>query len=250
MFRVLSVTDILSKELQSESLDILHLFSKLEALIDCFKGERNDNSFKLLWIETEELRIKLSSKGFNVGNPTLQRRRKLPKKLDYSSSNWALFPESPEEYFEIEIYYAGLDVIHENLRQWFSENDYSKIKVIAKLLLNWTCVNEKKKKRYRDSKVLPAQPQSYATNQIFSQLRQEKFYKCILVLLLDVGNLFIQHKVQANALTVLELLEIALSWPITTASAERSFSTLRRLKTYLRSTMKEELLSGLALMTI
>lgn len=95
MFRVLSVTDFSSKELQSESLDILHLFFKLEALIDCLKGERNDNSLKLFWIETEELSTKLSSKGFNVGNPTLQRRRKVPKKLDYSSSNSAFFPESP-----------------------------------------------------------------------------------------------------------------------------------------------------------
>ena len=38
--------------------------------------------------------------------------------------------------------------------------------------------------------------------------------------------------------------------PITTATTERSFSALRRLKTYLRSTMKEDRLSGLALMDI
>ena len=38
--------------------------------------------------------------------------------------------------------------------------------------------------------------------------------------------------------------------PITTATAERSFRALRRLKTYLWSTMKEDRLSGLALMHI
>ena len=37
---------------------------------------------------------------------------------------------------------------------------------------------------------------------------------------------------------------------VSTASAELSFSTLRRLKTYLRSTMGEERLTGLALMTV
>ena len=36
--------------------------------------------------------------------------------------------------------------------------------------------------------------------------------------------------------------------PVTTA--ERSFSSLRRLKTYLRTTMNEERLNGLALMAI
>ena len=38
--------------------------------------------------------------------------------------------------------------------------------------------------------------------------------------------------------------------PVTTASAERSFSNLRRLKTWLRTTMGEDRLSGLALMSL
>lgn len=36
--------------------------------------------------------------------------------------------------------------------------------------------------------------------------------------------------------------------PVSISSAERSFSTLRRLKTWLRSTMIEERLNGLALL--
>ena len=36
--------------------------------------------------------------------------------------------------------------------------------------------------------------------------------------------------------------------PVTTASIERSFSTLKRLKTYLRSKTGEEMLTALALM--
>lgn len=43
---------------------------------------------------------------------------------------------------------------------------------------------------------------------------------------------------------------VLLTLPITTATAERSFSALGRLKTYMRSTMKEERLNGLALMHI
>ena len=38
--------------------------------------------------------------------------------------------------------------------------------------------------------------------------------------------------------------------PVTTATAERSFSTLRRLKTYLRNNMGETRLTGLALLNI
>lgn len=46
------------------------------------------------------------------------------------------------------------------------------------------------------------------------------------------------------------LLTILATLPVTTASAERSFSTLRRLKTYLRSTMSSERLSSMALLNI
>ncbi|RXM99215.1 52 kDa repressor of the inhibitor of the protein kinase [Acipenser ruthenus] len=46
------------------------------------------------------------------------------------------------------------------------------------------------------------------------------------------------------------ILKVLLTMPVSTASAERSFSCLRRMKTYLRSTMSETRLTGLALMNI
>ncbi|XP_063219757.1 52 kDa repressor of the inhibitor of the protein kinase-like isoform X1 [Bacillus rossius redtenbacheri] len=46
------------------------------------------------------------------------------------------------------------------------------------------------------------------------------------------------------------LLEILASLPVTTASVERSFSTLKRLKTYLRNSTGEDRLNGLALISI
>ena len=44
------------------------------------------------------------------------------------------------------------------------------------------------------------------------------------------------------------ILTILLTMPMSTATPERSFSTMRRVKTYLRATMKTEQLSALALM--
>ena len=46
------------------------------------------------------------------------------------------------------------------------------------------------------------------------------------------------------------ILKVLLTMPVSTASAERSFGGLRRLKTYLRSNMSETRLSGLALLHI
>lgn len=70
------------------------------------------------------------------------------------------------------------------------------------------------------------------------------------------------QKIPKNALTALKvcefdlfpniyiLLKILCTIPITTASVERSFSTLGRLKTYIRNQCGNVRLTGLALMTI
>ena len=49
---------------------------------------------------------------------------------------------------------------------------------------------------------------------------------------------------------VCKALAIALSLPATTCTVERSFSTLRRVKTWLRSTMSDHRLSGLCMMSV
>ena len=46
------------------------------------------------------------------------------------------------------------------------------------------------------------------------------------------------------------LLQIMATLPETTCTSERSFSTLRRLKTYLRNTTNEERLNDLALLNV
>ncbi len=46
------------------------------------------------------------------------------------------------------------------------------------------------------------------------------------------------------------MLKIFLTLPVTTCECERSFSAMRRLKTWLRSSMSSERLTGLALMHV
>ena len=50
--------------------------------------------------------------------------------------------------------------------------------------------------------------------------------------------------------TIYKLLTIFCTIPVSTSTNERSFSTLRRLKTYKRSTMNENRLNGLATLNI
>jgi hypothetical protein len=63
--------------------------------------------------------------------------------------------------------------------------------------------------------------------------------------------LFIVENSYSDIFTEVEVLvRLFLTLPIGIASAERSFSVLRRLKTYLRSSMTDNRLSSLALLCI
>lgn len=55
---------------------------------------------------------------------------------------------------------------------------------------------------------------------------------------------------EASYPNIRRCLLVLLSMPVSTASAERSFSVMRRVKSYLRSTMTTQRLSGLGLLNI
>jgi hypothetical protein len=69
------------------------------------------------------------------------------------------------------------------------------------------------------------------------------------------GNINEVHQVvrivdEHGLFEVKRLLQLAMTIPVSTANPERSFSALRRVKTYLRSTMGQERLRGLAILYI
>ncbi|XP_027969761.1 zinc finger MYM-type protein 1 isoform X4 [Eumetopias jubatus] len=248
LYRVLSVTGILSKELQSETIDIFSLSSKIEAILECLSSERNDAYFKTIWDGAEEICQKITSKGFEVERPSFQKRRKI-QKTDLGNSDSMFFPTSTEEQYKINIYYQGLDTILNNLKLCFSEFDYCKMKQISELLFKWNePLNETTAKHVQEFYKLDAD--------IIPELRFYRQYAKLNFVIdydyinfINLGCLFIQHGLHNNIPCISKLLYIALSWPVT-SSAENSFSILPRLKTYLCHTLGQEKLSSLALMAV
>ncbi|XP_066231912.1 zinc finger MYM-type protein 1 isoform X2 [Saccopteryx leptura] len=249
LYRVLSVTEILSKELQSETIDTFSLSSKIEAILECLSSERDDVCFKTVWDGAEEICQKITSKGFEVERPSFHKRRKIQKTIDLGTSDSTFFPTSTEEQYK-NIYYQGLDVVLQNLKLCFSEFDYCKVKQISELLFKWNePLNEATAKHVQEFYKLDSD--------IIPELRFYRQYAKLNFVLDDdhinfisLGYLFIQHGLHNNIPCISKLLYIALSWPLTSARVEDSFSILTRLKTYVCHTMGQEKLSGLALMAI
>ncbi|XP_045154799.1 zinc finger MYM-type protein 1 isoform X1 [Echinops telfairi] len=248
LYRVLSVTRILSKELQGKTLNIFSLSSKIETIFECLSSERNDSSFKTLWDETEEICQKITCEGLEVEEP-LQKRRKIQKITDQSDSD-RIFSTSTEEQYKTNIYYQGLDTILQNLKLYFSEFDYCKIKEISELLFKWNePLNETTARHVQEFYKLDTD--------IVPELRFYRHYAKLNFVVdyeyidfMNLGYLFIQHGLYNNIPGISQLLHIALSWPITSASDKSSFSVLPRLKMFLCHSTGQERRSGLALMAV
>lgn len=250
LYRVLSVTRILSRELQSQTIDIFSLYSKIEAILECLSSERNDVYFRTIWDEAEEICEKISSKGFEVERPCFQ-KRKIQKTADPGISDHTPAPPySAEEQYKIGIYYQGLDTVLQNLKLSFSEFDYYKIKQISELLFKWNePLNEATAKHVQEFYKLDTD--------IIPELRFYRHYAKLNFVtdgssfnFTDLGCLFIQHDLHNSIPCISKLLHIALSWPITSTNDDKSYSTLPHLRAYLFDTTGQEKLSGLALMAV
>ena len=68
--------------------------------------------------------------------------------------------------------------------------------------------------------------------------------------LLSILDVYEEIKKYGAFKMLMSLLQISMTLPVSTASCERSFSCLKRLKNYLRSTLGHERLTSLALISI
>ncbi|KAL4143572.1 hypothetical protein QTP88_005890 [Uroleucon formosanum] len=156
--------------------------------------------------------------------------------------------QNPMEWFKITIFIPFLDHIIQELKSRFSDKF---VKVIPL------------------EGLIPIHKDSYSTEAILNAAmfyEQDLLSSSDLVLKAEI-NLWktkwnkIETNIPHTAVTSLPyceeyfpnikiILQLFAMLPVSTATAERSFSTLRRLKNYMRSTMTESRLNGLALLNI
>ena len=181
---------------------------------------------------------------------TLPRQRKIPRRIDDGNENHTF--SSPKEFFHCQ-YFEDLDVLKGKLTR-FDQPTFAILREMEKILID-SCNDEKNIVLSTEIKTL------YANNLDMNKLTTQL---SILSSVIEASNndyqMGIKSVTSLNTICELfntckfprsmlpgvdKLLRLYYTIPITSATAERTFSTLCKLKSYVRSTMSLKRLNHL-----
>ena len=250
---IFSGTEQLSLTLQGKETTIQDASMAANVALLHLQGLRSDTSYGKFYAKVVEDSKDLTSP------PMLPRYRQPPRKLGHEGASGHAFT-TPDSYFRQQ-YYEVIDLLSSELKRRFQQKRGVPIAaMIENVLIHAT--------NQTDIGDLPAEIKMYENDvdliklkiqlQMLPDLlrtRNTKIPNCIPIkrvtnvqTLCDVMNEVSMSKEMFSE--VHKLLKIFYTIPVTTSTAERSFSALRRLKTYLRSTMSQPRLNNLMLLYI
>lgn len=248
--RLYAITDNLSKTLQQERMSALRGKELADLIVQTLENMRNERDFSLLYEK-----IKLSaSKIEAISPPALTRKRRKPNysMLHYVTGNKeataaAYYPENPYDHYK-PIYYEALDSIVNAIKDRFDQPTFKLFAQVEQLFLKAVAkqdvtdelkVLETHFKGDYDAESLTAELQLLPTIFEFEPINLEEVVKVLKSLSREKRMLI------RNCVTIIRII---LTAGATSATPERSFSMLRRIKTWLRSRMGQKRLNSLSIL--
>ena len=236
---ILERVETLISSLQRVSLNFNEAISNVEKCRIALMYKR-DHGFAELWEQSVNFSLQK-----NVDEPELPRVRKLPKRLDTVGEQHTF--KTPEDMFR-PMFMEVVDTAISSLQDRFVNKTTAHLKDMEDFLIG-KCDGDNICKFYADD---------FDINRLV--LHRD--------MLLDItrgktGGSFSSVKDCVDFLTspdnksvlhllpeIVQYLRILLTIPVSSCCAERSFSTLRRIKTYLRATMTQQRLNATAVLNV
>lgn len=242
--KVLSITKGLSDVLQSTSLDLAKAADLVAGTIETLEDLRTDSYWESLFSYAESV---ARVHGIDVTGPCSSRRRRPPSHLNdviLLESTGAHEPLTTNEGFKVGLFFPILDAFLMELNQRFTEKNVELMKAIRACSPQCDHFLEPVHlKPLIDNYKLDCESLEMESTLAKRTLASKKMENTV--------DVFKELSPLKEAFpTLLRLLQIALTICVSSASCERSFSALKRIKTYLRSTMLEERLVSLAVLSI
>ncbi|PWA52825.1 zinc finger MYM-type protein 1 [Artemisia annua] len=245
-FEILYAVNLVSKKLQSSDMLIDIAIKEVKGLISFFEEFRETGLSKAI-NDAKEIAVEMDVDPVFVQKRVIRRKRQFDENpIDNDVSL------SAEESFKINYFLYIVDQAIGSLKTRFEQ--YTEYENIFGFL--FSCAELKsyddKSLKLSCSKLEVAlkngERSDIDANELFVELRLlNHFLPSENMSPVDVLTFLKQRDCFPNALIAYRVL---LTIPVTVASAERSFSKLKLLKSYLRSSMSQERLNGLAMIAI
>ena len=242
---IFSITEQLSVTLQGINTTVNDSYYAVEVCIKALERNRTDEYFQSFF---EKVKSEAANK---CDPPVLPRRRQIPKRIDDGASPHVF--SNVEDLYRKE-YFQAIDCVKGELERRFHQDNFLLVRNIETILIN--SANGK----------LCSFPETFKST-FGNDIDMQKLSLQIQLLpdaiksnttgikevtkvqtICDVLNE--QPGVQKLLTEIHKLLKIYYTIPVTTASAERSFSALKCIKTYLRNSMTQQRLNHCMLLHV
>lgn len=251
---IFSITENLARQLQAEDTTAEIVKSSVDTCVNYLKGLRSNENFDRTF---DFIKNKCN---MITDSPKLPRVRKVPLRYCHNQDQHCF--QSPKEYYRVQ-YYELLDLVVGCIESRFNQSSMDKLICIERILINSANRNYDNVENEIDLNL-----SIYETKEILDLALLKLQLKMLSSLIATYND---SHPATAiisvtKVSTIIDVLlstntklmfsqihsviRIYLTCPLTSIMAERSFSTLRRLKSYLRTTMGQVRLNSLILMNI
>ena len=233
-----------SDYLQTEDLDLVAALQSVSDLTSQMQSMRSDECFERIWSESANFCSDNQSSGFLAhDDPSLQpRKRKVPKSLVGSVLNTYIGISESEgatlkDDMRVNFYFTVLDEVLANMSKRFDGRSAIVMKGVASLHLgstncssieNATALKEFAQHYGIDVDKCLCQYQLIASNTVITEAKPRT--------LKDVWRLLVSSNMRVVYPEFGKAFQIAVTLPVTSASAERVHSKLKLIKTCSRST--------------
>lgn len=248
-FQILAKVNIVSKDLQSEEMLIDVAMDNVKGLISFFEEYRQNGFQKAVTCAKEiaaEMEIDVV---FHEKKKKIRRKKQFFDEVRSESSEPTL---SAEESFRIEYFVYIVDQTIGSLKRRFEEYEQyenifgflftaERLNSLDENELKTSCNNLQQKLQHDQVSDVDSEDLFHELQLLQKHLPNEKNTAIAILNFLKRTNCYP---------SVCLAYRILLTVPVTVASAERSFSKLKLLKTYLRSTMTQDRLNALAMISI
>ena len=234
--KVLKLADNLCCTLQHKELSAAEGNSAALLTCDTLSTLQTTSEFEQFWHSVIN-----KAEEVDIEEPVLPRRRKTPSRFDIGECS-SHHHESVKDYYRPQ-YFEAFDLIVACIRDRFDQPGYKVYCKLEKLLLN---AANKLDFDSEFDEIVSLYGSDFNPPVLKMQL-EILSTKFVTPVPLSAVKEFLINLGEARSVLseVVKLLCLILVMPATNATSERSFSALKRVKTYLRSSMKQQRLNNL-----